>query len=373
MLFAFSNYAGYCMRKILTLLSILVLLGGTSYATNPDVGRNRANARVNQYIDGVYAQLKYKRGMKRLKLETFRRAYYGYLNLLEHGSVSNRKYLTICDFSLSSNTNRLWLIDTRTKKVVFNTLVAHGVKTGDEYAKYFSNVSESHQSSLGFYITKNSYAGHNGYSMRMEGVDGRFNNNAMKRDVVMHGAAYVSKSFARANRRIGRSWGCPSVALNMAAPIIDRIKNGSVLFIYHPTKSYLRASYWLNNRVGRLPSEADRVLANTTNDPVDASKTTATDTDQKEVKIQMAKSMLAEQEEMPIEDDAKLTTITKLEEPQEIKDLEKQEGVKIKTIIIPADEVTPEMRNKALKKKKIVRKVSKITHLNGKTDKEVLK
>ena len=353
------------MGKIVTLLSFLLLLGGAAWATNPDMGRNRSNGRVNQYIDGVYAQLKYKRGMKRMKIETFRRAYYGYLNLLEHGKVTNRRYLTVCDFSLSSNTNRLWLIDTRSKQVVINTLVAHGSRTGEEYARSFSNIPESHQSSLGFYITKQTYAGHNGYSMRMEGVDGRFNNNAMSRDVVMHGAAYVSKAYARANKRIGRSWGCPSVASNMAAPIIDKIRNGSVLFIYHPTTRYLRTSYWLNNRVGKLPSGADRVIANADNSN-DASKMGPVE----ETKMQNAETMLAA--EVAPKDTVQFT-ITEYEEPAEVKELKKRGGVKIKTIIIPADEITPEMRAKTLKKKKVVRRVNKVTHLNGKTEKAVSK
>lgn len=345
------------MNKVLAIILIFLISSGVAYATKPDMGRNRSKGRVNQYIDGVYSQLKYKRGMKRLKIETFRRAYYGYLNLLEHGKVSNTRYLTICDFSLSSNTNRLWLIDTRSKQVVMNTLVAHGARTGEEYARNFSNIPESHQSSLGFYITKQTYNGHNGYSMRMDGVDGRFNSNAYSRDVVMHGAKYVSQAYARANKRIGRSWGCPSVATHLAAPIIDKIKNGSVLFIYHPTVSYLRTSYWLNNRIGRLPSGANKVIATTKHKSI-SEETEAS----KDPKLDDAASML-EAEEIP--KDTAIATITKIEEPEEIKELESQKHVKMKTIAIPADQVTDEMRAKAIKKKKIVRKVNKIIRLGG--------
>jgi hypothetical protein len=352
------------MRKIVFLLSFLIFSGGVASAINPDVGHRRANTRVSKYIDGVYAQLKYKRGMKRMKIETFRRAYYGYLNLVEHGKVRNRRYLTVCDFSLSSNTNRLWLIDTRTKQVVINTLVAHGSRTGEEFARYFSNISESHQSSLGFYVTRNTYSGKNGYSMRMDGVDGGFNNKALSRDVVMHGADYVSYAYARANKRIGRSWGCPAVARNMAAPIIDKIKNGSVLFIHHPSKQYLRRSYWLNNRIARLPRNANKVIA------VQQSKDKQNEA--ANPKVKEAKDFI--KEEVAPEPKAKpLTTITEYKDPEELEKLKNQDNTTLKSIVIPADAVTPAMRAKALKKKKIVREVNKIEIIGGKTKEAVTK
>jgi len=343
------------------------VLGNTVSATNPDIGRKKVNTRVTQYIDGVFNQLKYKRGMKRMKLETFRKAYYGYLNLVEHGKVYNRRYLTVCDFSLSSNTNRLWLIDTRSKQVVINTLVAHGARTGEEYAKYFSNIPESHQSSLGFYVTRNSYSGKNGYSMRMDGVDGRFNSNALSRDVVMHGADYVSNAYARANKRIGRSWGCPSVTRNMAAPIIDRIKNGTVLFIYHPSKSYLRTSYWLNNRVGRLPRNASKVIAQNSK----SIKNKAADAEFQNKDIQEAEDFLKKEEEVIV--DTPLATIVEYSDPEELRKVKEQEYVKVKSIVVPKDQITPEMRAKTLKETKTVRKVNKITILGGKKEKGLKK
>lgn len=338
------------MKRFFTFLALFLLLGGVASATKPGVGQKRANGRVYQYIDGVYAQLKYQRGMQRMKLETFRKSYYGYLNLLEHGKVSNSRYLTVCDFSLSSNKKRLWLIDTRTRQVVINTLVAHGQGTGEEYATRFSNIPESHQSSLGFFITKQTYSGHNGYSMRMDGVDGRWNNKAYSRDIVMHGASYVSHSYARANKRLGRSWGCPSVASNMAAPIIDKIKNGSVLFIYHPTSSYLRSSYWLNNRVGRLPKNALKILATTKI---------------KETQAPLKKAEEVLQSEAPAEEpkDTALLTITSYEDSQEIQDLKNNPKLNVQTVKIPADQITPEMRKKVIKRKKVVRKIGKIIDL----------
>lgn len=348
------------MKRIGSIILFFLLLGGVASATKPGSGQRQANGRVYQYIDGIYAQLKYQRGMKKMKIETFRKSYYGYLNLLEHGKVRNSRYLTVCDFSLSSNSKRLWVIDTRTKRVVINTLVAHGQGTGEEYARRFSNIPESHQSSLGFFITRQTYSGHNGYSMRMDGVDGRWNNKAYSRDIVMHGASYVSHAYARANKRLGRSWGCPSVASNMAAPIIDKIKNGSVLFIYHPTQSYLRSSYWLNNRVGRLPKNAPQVLA--------ATKAKPTNKEAKEPTEQNEQAAAGSQEEEA--EDKSVLTVTTYEDAQEIQDLKNNPKLNVQTITIPANQITPEMKEKAIKRKKVVRKISKIIDLTKTKKKE---
>jgi hypothetical protein len=102
--------------------------------------------------------------------------------------------------------------------------------------------------------------GDNGYSLKLHGQDGVYNNNAFDRAIVMHGADYVSNSFASANNRIGRSHGCPALPREVNDAVLSKIQNGAVLFIYHPTKAYLKASYWLNNKVANLPSEADYVL-----------------------------------------------------------------------------------------------------------------
>ncbi len=178
--------------------------------------------------------------------EVFARAYFGYLNLKDNGEIEEGKnLLTVCDFSLSSNVPRMWVIDLKKKKLVFHTLVAHGQGTGEEFATRFSNTENSHQSSFGFYVTKDTYQGDNGYSLRLEGMDAGYNSNAMSRAIVMHGADYVSDEYAKSNQRLGRSWGCPAVSRKMAKPIIDAIKDGSCLFIYYPDKKYFASSKWL--------------------------------------------------------------------------------------------------------------------------------
>ena len=183
-----------------------------------------------------------------LNYEVFEKALTGFNNLKKAGKLEEAtKLLTICDFSLSSNVKRLWVINTETGEILFNSLVAHGKNTGEEFATKFSNTESSYQSSLGFYITDATYEGENGFSLRLLGMDSGYNDAALKRAVVMHGADYVSEEFASAHKRIGRSWGCPAVPRALAKPIINAIKGKNVLFIYYPDKDYLSSSKWLNS------------------------------------------------------------------------------------------------------------------------------
>ncbi|WP_417427985.1 murein L,D-transpeptidase catalytic domain family protein [Halpernia sp.] len=185
---------------------------------------------------------------EKLDEKVFNNAFKGFEKLKLAGKLpADSHLLTIADFSKSSNTKRLWVIDLENKKILFNTLVAHGMGTGDEFAEHFSNTESSHQSSLGFYITEETYTGNNGYSMRLVGMDKGFNDAALQRAIVMHGADYVSEDFAKNHKRIGRSWGCPAVSRDLAAPIINTIKSKNCLFIYFPDENYLNSSEWLKS------------------------------------------------------------------------------------------------------------------------------
>ncbi|HBV15534.1 murein L,D-transpeptidase catalytic domain family protein [Chryseobacterium carnipullorum] len=183
-----------------------------------------------------------------LNYEVFSKALTGFENLKKAGLLNQDSHLlTICDFSMSSNTKRLWVIDTNEKKVLFNSLVAHGKNTGEEFAANFSNTESSLQSSLGFYITDATYQGDNGYSLKLLGMDKGFNDAAYRRAIVMHGADYVSDEFASVHKRIGRSWGCPAVPRALTQPIINTIKGRNCLFIYYPDQKYLSSSEWLRS------------------------------------------------------------------------------------------------------------------------------
>lgn len=182
----------------------------------------------------------------KLNFDVFAKALIGFENLKKAGKLNQEAHLlTICDFSMSSNTKRLWVIDTEEKKVLFNSLVAHGKNTGEEFATNFSNTESSLQSSMGFYITESTCNGDNGYSLKLLGMDKGFNDAAYRRAVVMHGADYVSEEFAATHKRIGRSWGCPAIPRALTEPIINTIKGKNCLFIYYPDQNYLESSEWL--------------------------------------------------------------------------------------------------------------------------------
>lgn len=182
---------------------------------------------------------------KGLSETAFKQAWKGYRHLLNTNRLSRAGYLTICDFSKSSRQKRLYVVDVLAKKLIKHTYVAHGRNTGYEYATSFSNKPESFQSSLGFYVTLQPYQGENGLSLRLNGVDRGFNDKALARNIVMHGADYVSAGRA-AKGITGRSYGCPAVPKNEVSQIVQIIKNGTCLFIYHPDKQYRSSSMVLN-------------------------------------------------------------------------------------------------------------------------------
>ena len=181
-----------------------------------------------------------------LSQQAFEAAYKGYVKLVDNDKINNTAYLTICDFSQSSKKKRLYVIDIADKKIVMNTYVAHGRNSGMEFATKFSNKPESLQSSLGFYTTKNTYYGEHGLSLRVAGLEPGFNDKAFDRAIVVHGADYIGAGRLRNSSYMGRSYGCPAVPANESASLINTIKNGTCLFIYHPTKNYLQGSKILN-------------------------------------------------------------------------------------------------------------------------------
>lgn len=173
-----------------------------------------------------------------LSLDVFNEAVLGYLNLKSQGQLSDKKMLTVVDFSKPSTQKRLWVIDLGDKKLVFNSLVAHGKNSGFDKAENFDNTINSEKSSLGFYVTQDIYTGKHGKSLKLVGMDKDFNTNALERCVVMHGADYVSDNFISQHGRLGRSQGCPALPMENHAQIIDAVKDKTCLFIHADTKNY---------------------------------------------------------------------------------------------------------------------------------------
>lgn len=166
-------------------------------------------------------------------------------NTAEHEGKSSSMILTVIDYSMPSNKKRLWVFDLAKQKTLFHTLVAHASKSGDLYAKSFSNKIGSHKSSPGLYVTKGTYYGHEGYSLRLDGLEKGINEHALQRAVVIHGAWYAEPDFAKHNGRLGRSWGCPALPTEMVRPVIDTIKGGSLMFVYAPDSNWLHHSHYV--------------------------------------------------------------------------------------------------------------------------------
>jgi len=161
------------------------------------------------------------------------------------GAVDAPRTLTVIDYSRPSTEKRLWVYDLKTRELLYEELVAHGQGTGANMASKFSNTNESHQTSLGLFVTDTTYVGKNGYSLRLDGLDKGINDRARERAIVMHGAPYVSQEFVKANGRLGRSWGCPAVSDAVAKKLIDRVKGGGLVFAYYPDAGFLKTSKYL--------------------------------------------------------------------------------------------------------------------------------
>jgi hypothetical protein len=158
------------------------------------------------------------------------------------GLVRRHGLLTVIDYSLPSSQPRLFVFDLVAHKLLYRELVAHGKNSGGDLASFFSNSSGSLATSLGLYVTEDTYMGHNGYSLRLRGLEEGINDMASSRAIVMHGASYVSRAAIQALGRLGRSWGCPAVRQEIAHQMIDTLRGGSPVFAYYPEKSWLSSS-----------------------------------------------------------------------------------------------------------------------------------
>ena len=167
------------------------------------------------------------------------------------------RHLAVIDYSQPSTARRLWIFDLRSKKLVLRDLVAHGQKSGENFATQFSNRLGSYQSSLGLFRTQESYEGSHGYSLRMDGLEPGFNDRARDRAIVIHAADYVNPLWSQRQGRIGRSQGCPAVRPEIARRVIDKLKGGQFMYSWYPDRSLVKASPYLNCQ----PRQVARILA----------------------------------------------------------------------------------------------------------------
>jgi len=239
------------MKKIFLTLFALVIFWVTEVNLNRLSGSMRHSEPDNiqlsvNYSQSLYQELKADKKNKLPAEKVFSTALQGFTNLNMIAGAVKKQILTIIDFSLPSNEKRLWVIDLKNKKVLFNDLVAHGKNSGGLYARKFSNTQSTYMSSLGFYLTGNTYQGKHGQSLILNGMDKNFNDKARERAIVMHGADYVGNDFIRRYGRLGRSFGCPALSTDICKKVIDTIRDGSCLFIYYPDNQFLAKSQVLN-------------------------------------------------------------------------------------------------------------------------------
>ncbi|MBA4055394.1 MAG: L,D-transpeptidase catalytic domain protein, partial [Marivirga sp.] len=181
-----------------------------------------------------------------LSFEVFKYGMIGYYNLQQEGKLNNKNLLSIIDFTKSSTKKRFYTIDLDQLQVKYYTYVSHGKNTGEDIAKNFSNTVHSNQSSLGFYVTGETYVGSKGYSLKLDGTEHGYNDKIRERAVVMHDAEYVSEYWIKQYGRLGRSQGCPALPKGIAKEVIDTIKNRTAIFAYYNDKTYLSESRYLD-------------------------------------------------------------------------------------------------------------------------------
>lgn len=201
------------------------------------------NSGLNSKVDSIYIVL--NRAGANLPPETvLKNAFHGFFLISDESRQSN--IFSIIDYSKPSSEKRLWIFDLSNGKLLHYTYVAHGKNSGELYAQQFSNVPDSKQSSLGFFRTGSTYNGKHGLSLKLHGLEPGVNDMAEQRAIVIHGAEYVSETYARSFGRLGRSHGCPAISTNEHKQIIENISGGTYLFIYHPSKDYFEKSKLFN-------------------------------------------------------------------------------------------------------------------------------
>jgi len=159
---------------------------------------------------------------------------------VRNGDAGADARLAVIDYSLPSTEKRLWVFDVAAERLLYREYVSHGSGSGDNFARQFSNIDGSYQTSLGLYRTAETYVGKNGYSLRMDGLDPGFNDNARPRAIVMHGAWYANPDLIRSQGRLGRSQGCPALREQIAKVVIDELKQRNLIFAYADDAAWLR-------------------------------------------------------------------------------------------------------------------------------------
>lgn len=237
------------------ILIVSLFSGFTSESNKIKPEPDKTSSRFENFVDDVYKTARL--GENGLAKPAFEKAVTGYYNIKAmNNSRLKLPVLSVIDFTKKSTDKRLWVIDLLNRKLLYNSLVAHGRNTGEQYASHFSNKNSSNMSSIGFYLTGETYIGKHGRSLALDGLEAGFNDHARQRALVVHAADYVSEDFINKVGRLGRSQGCPAVPESLAPQIINAIAHGSCLFIYYPDKNYESSSGLLNTKTASAMFES---------------------------------------------------------------------------------------------------------------------
>ncbi|MGL5544230.1 MAG: murein L,D-transpeptidase catalytic domain family protein [Cetobacterium sp.] len=187
----------------------------------------------NNSIENLYNELNLR---NKIEFTTFSNAVSGMKKI----KGVKEDIITIVDFTKPSVKERFFVIDLKNKKTLFSTYVMHGKNSGESIPKEFSNVVNSFKSSPGFYKTENTYSGEFGYSLRLDGLEKGINDKAKERAIVVHGSQYAKPKPGA--KRLDRSLGCPAIPKEISDKVINKIKDGRLLYIHTDEKSYVQKS-----------------------------------------------------------------------------------------------------------------------------------
>ncbi len=236
------------MKILLRFLFLIALIGSMGASWPLDLFASSTNNELfgtSPWIERQVTIIKSRHAANNLDPTVLRLSLKAYINARKYG-LDKKQLLTIIDYSKPSTEKRLWVIDLHNGKTLFYTWVSHGRNSGGIYSTSFSNVQGSLKSSLGVFVTTSEpYVGSVGYALRLKGLEPGVNDNAYDRAVVVHGAAYVNSDTIRKYGQIGRSWGCPAVGSDLARPIINTIKENTIVFAYYPDRKWLSHSQFL--------------------------------------------------------------------------------------------------------------------------------
>jgi hypothetical protein len=235
--------AGPVLTAAMAFVGPKLLLASTAPTRNPGAIAEVTRAAVEALTGAV-------RPLSRpVALESAFKSYFAYK--AAHPEKVQKPYLYFVDYGLPSTEKRGYVFDMSTLTVVDGPfMVAHG--RGSSTTQYgvptfFSNASNSYATSLGLYVAQSTYDFHGhmgglGYTsvgLRLEGVSSGFNDNALARRVVAHGAPYVTSSKA------GRSLGCPAMEPERAQRLLPKLADGGMVFLFAPDTDWLSRDQWI--------------------------------------------------------------------------------------------------------------------------------